>query len=151
MRPCAVPPPPPPPAAPAHAEDLDWTQPLRAAAASARAAATAAVAAAPPPHAAPAPPAGPPLLPSTVSLVLGLCSDLMRAGLPDAARALARPLLPAVTALRPGVLGLAQPPSALAARGAGGGGGGAMLALAAVMAQVRARARSTCSAAHQAR
>ncbi|KAG2499410.1 hypothetical protein HYH03_002984 [Edaphochlamys debaryana] len=109
--------------APAHPEDLDWTQPLRAATSSARAAATASIASRPlgPSLATPsgAGTAGPgsgsagPLAPETVGLVLGLCEDLSRAGLLDVARSLARQLLPHAVAL----------------------GGEAMRALAVVMAQ----------------
>ncbi|KAG2438819.1 hypothetical protein HXX76_005360 [Chlamydomonas incerta] len=88
----------------AHPQDLDWTQPLRAASSSARAAATAAVAARPlaaaytPTSAAAAAPAAAasstaPLSPETVGLVLGLMDDLIRGGQHDVARHLARPLL----------------------------------------------------------
>ncbi|KAG2453326.1 hypothetical protein HYH02_001550 [Chlamydomonas schloesseri] len=93
--------------APAHPQDLDWTQPLRAASSSARAAATAAVAARPlaaaymPAAAAPAGSASStaPLSPETVGLVLGLLDDLLRGGQHDVARHLARPLLGGAVAL----------------------------------------------------
>lgn len=97
-------------AAPAHPQDLDWTQPLRAASSSARAAATAAVASRPlaaaytptSSSAAAAPTASSttaPLSPETVGLVLGLLDDLIRGGQHDVARHLARPLLGGAVAL----------------------------------------------------
>ncbi len=77
------------PAALPHPEDLDWTQPLRAASSSAKAAATAAVAAG---RAGPGRAPGV-SRPAAVSLVLGLLDDLLRVGMYDVARHLAKALL----------------------------------------------------------
>ncbi|GLI58425.1 hypothetical protein VaNZ11_000129 [Volvox africanus] len=78
--------------APAHPEDLDWTEPLRTASSSARAAATAVVASRAPGRDGPSVAGGGPTA-DTVQLVLGLMEDLQRAGSHDVVRHLVKPLL----------------------------------------------------------
>ncbi|GFR42994.1 hypothetical protein Agub_g3993 [Astrephomene gubernaculifera] len=88
-----------PASAPAHPEDLDWTQPLREASSSAKAAAAATVAARGPGHtaaitvAAPCGGGGGAPTAVTIQLVLGLLEDLIGAAMYDVARHLAKALV----------------------------------------------------------